>query len=448
MFAPQPETRLAGFFVVRSDKNYQQLSRFKLANLSSDSLRVRRIECGNSMQAAELFRRYQDLQLYVGWTGADEERIRAVAPLVERHFPSLIDDFYAEIQRHPDARRVITGGEQQIERLKKTFLQWLHELFFSPYDAEYVARRWRVGYRHVLIGLDQVYTNAAISRLRRGLSQVLETTISESPAERSGMNAALDKLLDLDLAIIELSYQTAFIERQQVIERLAAIGQVAGGVAHELRNPLNVVKTSVYYLLNAKNPTAEKVAEHLKRIERQVGMADGVITALNEFAKLPLPVLEPMPLVAQLKEILELNPLPEEIEVVLDIPASVPPVLADRGQIKIVFGNLIRNAREAMPAGGRLAITAASVNNQVDIRIADTGGGIHSEDLQRIMEPLFTTKARGIGLGLAITRAIVDKHNGKLKVESQPGQGSTFCVTLTAAVEEVSRRQEAGGSRD
>jgi signal transduction histidine kinase len=387
------------------------------------------------MQTDDLFRRYQDLQAYVGWTGNDEERIRAAAPLVEPRFPDLIDDFYAEIQRHPNARRVITGGEQQIERLKKTLLQWLHELFFSPYDAEYVARRWRVGYRHVLIGLDQVYTNAALSRLRRGLSGALETAASEKAAERSGINAALDKLLDLDLAIIELAYQTAFQERQQVVERLAAIGQMAGGVAHELRNPLNVVKTSVYYLLNAKNAKAEKVAEHLKRIERQVGMADGVITALNDFAKMPLPVLESVPLEPYLTEVLELNPLPDEIESVLDVPPSLPAVLADRAQMKIVFGNLIRNAREAMAAGGRLTITAASVANKVEIRVADTGAGIRPEDLQRIMEPLFTTKARGIGLGLAITRAIVDKHNGKLRVESQPGQGATFCVTLTAATD-------------
>jgi signal transduction histidine kinase len=393
------------------------------------------------MQADDLFRRYQDLQAYVGWTGADEERIRAAGPFVEPRFPDLIDDFYAEIQRHPNARRVITGGEQQIERLKKTFLQWLHELFFSPYDAEYVVRRWRVGYRHVLIGLDQVYTNAALSRLRRGLSQVLESTSSGGPAERSGMNASLDKLLDLDLAIIELAYQTAFQERQQAVERLAAIGHMAGGVAHELRNPLNVVKTSVYYLLNAKNPTTEKVAEHLKRIERQVGMADGVITALNDFAKMPLPVLDHVPLEPQIKEILELNPLPEEINVLLDIPASIPPVLADPAQMKIVFGNLIRNAREAMPGGGRLTIRAEAVGDQVEIRIADTGAGIRSEDLQRIMEPLFTTKARGIGLGLAITRAIVDKHNGKLRVESQPGQGATFCVTFAAAKQGLSTQE-------
>ena len=92
---------------------------------------------------------------------------------------------------------------------------------------------------------------------------------------------SLNKLLDLDLAIIEDAYQTEFQRRQAVAERLATIGKVAGGVAHELRNPLNVVKTSVYYLLNAKNAPPEKIKTHLERIERQVGVADRVITALE-----------------------------------------------------------------------------------------------------------------------------------------------------------------------
>ncbi len=102
---------------------------------------------------------------------------------------------------------------------------------------------------------------------------------------------ALNKLLDLDLAIIEDAYQAEYMARLQRSERLATLGQVAGGVAHELRNPLNVVKTSVYYLLNARNPTPEKQAEHLRRIERNVELADNVITALSNFAKVPVPDL-------------------------------------------------------------------------------------------------------------------------------------------------------------
>ncbi len=388
------------------------------------------------MPAEDLFKRYQDLQAYVGWTADDQRRVREASSLVEGAFPALIDDFYAEIERHPDARRVITGGAAQIERLKGTLLNWLHELFFSDYNADYVERRWRVGYRHVRIGLDQVYTNAALSRLRRGLSESLEEAfLKEGGAVEELLltKRSLNKLLDLDLAIIELAYQTAFQERQQGIERLAAIGQMAGGVAHELRNPLNVVKTSVYFLQNAKSPRPEKVNEHLQRIERQVGMADGVITALNSFAKMPLPIMQAVPVGAQIREVLELNPLPAEIELAIAIPDGMPAALGDAGQLRIVFGNLIRNAREAMAGKGQLSIAGRQIGQQVEVRVADSGPGIRPDDMRRIMEPLFTTKARGIGLGLAISRAIIEKHNGKLTVENAPGSGAVFTVTLEAA---------------
>src|SRR5204862_3652078 len=118
------------------------------------------------LMSADAFPRYQELQRYVGWTDDDARRVAAVAGLVEPSLPALVDDFYAEIERHADARKVITGGAAQIERLKGTLVQWLRELFHGRYDADYVARRWRVGWRHVEIGLDQVYTNAALSRLR------------------------------------------------------------------------------------------------------------------------------------------------------------------------------------------------------------------------------------------------------------------------------------------
>src|SRR5205823_291831 len=108
--------------------------------------------------------------------------------------------------------------------------------------------------------------------------------------------------------------------RLQRTERLVAIGQVAGGVAHELRNPLNVVKTSVYYLLNARNPTPEKKTEHLQRIERQVLLADRVISALSNFAKLPVPNLHPFSIEALVREALEFNPSPDSVAVTVDCP--------------------------------------------------------------------------------------------------------------------------------
>jgi two-component system, NtrC family, sensor kinase len=386
------------------------------------------------MDAEKLFHRYQELQQYIGWTAEDAKKVQGVAGLLERRLPAMIDDFYAEIERHPEATKVITGGQQQIDRLKGTLLKWLQELLAGPYESDYVARRWKVGWRHVEIGLDQVYTNVALSRLRKGLVNALDECWTEDPRVLHATRRSLNMLLDLDLAIIEDAYQSEYLARQQRTERLAAIGQVAGGVAHELRNPLNVVKTSVYYLLNAKNPTPEKQTEHLKRIERHVTLADGVITALSSFAKMPVPNLQPFSVGQCVQEALETNPVPENVQVTIDCPSSLPSALGDIDQLRIVFANLIRNAREAMPQGGCLSITSRVVEDGVEVTVMDTGVGISPEDIHRIMEPLYSTKARGLGLGLAIARAILDKNRGSVRLISEIGRGSSFTVRLTTVL--------------
>jgi signal transduction histidine kinase len=388
------------------------------------------------MNPEETYRRYQELQTWVGWSEDAARRVASVAGLLEPHLPALVDDFYDEIQRHPNAVKVITGGPQQIQRLKGTLIQWLRELLGGRYDQEYVARRWRVGWRHVEIGLEQVYTNGALSRLRLGLVRALHTTWSGEPKDLQAIVRSLNQLLDLDLAIIEEAYQAEYASRLQRSERLATIGQVAGGIAHELRNPLNVVKTSVYYLLNARNPTPEKKAEHLQRIEKHVVRADGVITALSSFAKLPVPNLSPFPVGQCVLEALDANPGPDQVQVAIECPPSLPPVLADADQVRIVFANLIRNAREAMPEGGRLTVTARPEGDGVATAVTDTGVGIPPDQLGRVMEPLYSTKARGLGLGLSMARAILEKNQGALRVASEVGRGSTFTVFLKAAPSE------------
>ncbi len=386
------------------------------------------------LRVDELFERYQDIQRYVGWTQADAERVRAAAPLVESSFPELVDDFYREIAEHEATQKVITGGDAQVQRLKGTLQIWLHQLLTGPYDLAYAERRFRVGYRHVEIGLKQIYVEAAVSRLRNGLLRVLRLNWPTGGGI-DGLAAtmrSINTLLDLDLAIIQDAYETASNDRLMRAERLAAIGRVAGGVAHELRNPLNVMRTSVYFLRNAKNAAPEKVAEHLQRIERQVAVSDSVISALSEFAKLPSPNLQPTSILECLQKSVPTDSWPEHVELVWDIPAELPHALADEKQMAIVFSNLIRNGCESMLGGGRLTLSARHVQDQIEVSVTDTGCGISAEDLPRIREPFRSTKARGIGLGLALSQAILEKNRGALNVASEVGHGSTFTVVLMA----------------
>lgn len=385
------------------------------------------------MKPDELLTKYHELQDYVGWTDADAERVQAAAHLLESSLPEIVNDFYVEIDRHPLARKVITGGASQVERLKGTLTGWLRQLLAGKYDLEYVLRRWQVGYRHVEIGLDQIFANVALSRIRMQITAALR---NHWEGDRQRLVATLDsfdKLLDLEMALINDAYQYEFSARQQRVERLVAIGQVAGGIAHELRNPLNVIKTSVYYLTNVRKPSPEKTKEHLERIEKQVSVSDSVISALSNFAKMPSPVLKPFPLEQCVREALEAVPPPPIINVEIGLSKDLPHVLADIDQLRIVFLNLFRNAYEAMPEGGQIRISAEKVDDTVELSFTDTGHGIPPEVLKRIMEPFHSTKSRGIGLGLAISKSIVDRNQGTIRAHSDPGQGATFKVKLKAA---------------
>ena len=213
-------------------------------------------------------------------------------------------------------------------------------------------------------------------------------------------------------------------------EKFATLGKVSGGIAHEIRNPLNAVKTSAYYLLNAQEPSSEKIQEHLERIDRQVSLIDNVVTALSDVAKLPESHLQPLDAAVILRSVARAVEMPENIQVQLSFPPDLPLVLADENQIVIAFKNLVRNARDAMLNGGLLEIAATVQADSVLFHFSDNGCGISPEHLEKIFEPLFTTKARGMGLGLSISKVIVEKSQGKLSIESTLEKGSRFTIAL------------------
>ena len=170
------------------------------------------------MSAAEIFARYRDLQRYVGWSDRDAANIRRVAPVVEAGLPALIDDFYAELQRHPESMRVITGGAAQIERLKDSLRRWLSDSLRTDYDLDYVTRRWTIGFRHAEIGLHPAYVSAALARLRNGIIRLVVADGNHSADALSDAIQSLNRLLDLDLAIINDAYEAEHIQHEKSAE--------------------------------------------------------------------------------------------------------------------------------------------------------------------------------------------------------------------------------------
>lgn len=171
------------------------------------------------MSELPIYERYQRLQRYVGWSDQHEKNVHSAKALLQESFPALVDDFYETIQSEPAALKVITGGASQIARLKLTLEAWLENLFSGPYDKEYVEQRWRVGWRHVEIGLEQALVNVAMSRLRDGLLANLEARWEGDSRQLCDVARSISRLIDLDLAIIQDAYETEYVRRLRADER-------------------------------------------------------------------------------------------------------------------------------------------------------------------------------------------------------------------------------------
>ena len=142
-------------------------------------------------------------------------RITQAAPCLLAKMSELVDDFYDQILQHPTAARVITGGDEQIDRLKTTLRRWIREILSGPYDRDYVMARLAVGRRHVTVGLDQAYANAALARLRNKMQMILAREWQGRPDDLLATTVALNRRLDLDTIIIQDAYQTEFLAQQQ-----------------------------------------------------------------------------------------------------------------------------------------------------------------------------------------------------------------------------------------
>jgi signal transduction histidine kinase len=217
-------------------------------------------------------------------------------------------------------------------------------------------------------------------------------------------------------------------------ERLAAIGELAASLGHELRNPLGVIRNAAYYLRTRLATDDSGVAEMLSLVDAEVCTCDRTIGALLDFARPDQATPEPIALSDFVETVLDRVPPPEGVSVQMEVPADLPPVLADRQQLGQVFGNIAGNAFDAMGGQGVLTVRATA-DGQDTVRIAwqDTGPGIGQDDLAKIFTPLYTTKAKGIGLGLVVCKRFVERQGGRLEVNSTAGEGATFTVILPQA---------------
>ena len=254
------------------------------------------------------------------------------------------------------------------------------------------------------------------------------------------------------LLISDVTEIRSLEQRMRESERLAAIGRMAGGVAHEVRNPLSSIKGLALLLKNKfaegsrERDTADLLIQETERMNR-------TITEMLSFTRPATLRLSPVDMAALLRRCLELvkaEAADGGVVADLAVPANLPAIQADADRLQQVLMNVLLNGLQAMDQGGRLTVTAAPADSgqSVEIRIADTGKGIPPELLSQVFFPYFTTRQGGSGIGLAISQKIVTDHQGTIEVESEPGQGTTVVIRLPVRQSETAARPENGAAGD
>ncbi|MFZ5647502.1 MAG: ATP-binding protein [Bacillota bacterium] len=345
--------------------------------------------------------------------------------------------------QRPLARLTSSLKEETFEYLSPVFIDnklvavaWADERL-NPIFAQ--TRSFRMATRYIALlvlfigaaGALLVIHNLAssVSNIKKGLRS-MEDDISRLLPEMSGEAGQITAAINRMAAALAEKERLEF--EMQRSEKLASLGRLVTGVAHELRNPIGVVKAAVQ-VMEKEYPHDKEIKEFTTVIKEQVDRQNKVIQELLDFGRPSKQVVQPVNINSVLEKVLTFtSPMlrQNKIQLIILLDHDLPKILADASRIKQVFVNMILNAIQAMPDGGILEIKTYLENGSICTEFKDNGLGIESEELSRIFDPFYTTKDSGTGLGLSISHQIIKSHNGTIHVSSVPGEGTVFMVLL------------------
>jgi len=268
------------------------------------------------------------------------------------------------------------------------------------------------------------------------------------PLQGDGIDLAVDGSI---IVFEDVTSRARLEEQLQISDKMASIGLLAAGVAHEVNTPLTGISSYTQMLLDRADPEDPRT-KLLEKIERQTFRAAKIVNGLLTLARGGQPDSERSPVdlntvINDVLSLLEHQFRGVNIQVRRDLAAAPPIVLGAEHKLQQVFLNLFINARDAMPRGGWLSVTSRAEGGWATVEVADTGAGIPAEHVSRIYDPFFTTKAlgQGTGLGLSITYGIVGEHDGRISCDSRPGEGTRF--TLALPLVPAAQRAAGGGAQ-
>jgi histidine kinase len=230
----------------------------------------------------------------------------------------------------------------------------------------------------------------------------------------------------------DLTERKRMEEEVQRADKLATLGRAVAYVTHEIKNPL-VVIGGLAKQVAAKDEPGEREREKLDIIVKEIKRLESILLEIGEYTKTGSPELRPVAVESVVEDVLRLMQGTFEkrhIEAVSELAQNLPTVQADPLKLKQVLVNLVKNAADAMPGGGRLEVATRTRSGHLEISIKDSGPGIPPEVKRQLFKPFFTTKAKGTGLGLSISQQIIERHHGHLRIESEPGLGTECIIDL------------------
>jgi PAS domain S-box-containing protein len=325
-----------------------------------------------------------------------------------------------------DPQGTITFANQKFCEISKYSLEELlgqnHRIINSGYHSkEFFREMWRT------IGSGKIWRGEIQNKAKDGTLYWVDTTIVPCLNEQGKPYRYVSFRIDI-------TNRKKAEEQLRRSERIAAAGQLASGIAHEIRNPLAAIKWSLQFLRSCERKEQEN---HIDLILSELERIDSIV---GDFLKLAKPDSvsfhdrDVRVLLEQIVRLMNTQAMRNHVQFVLDCENEIPLIHCEENQLKQVFINLIKNALEAMPNGGTLTIQVQRDGaDKIRIRFVDQGHGIPAEYLPRLGEPFFTTKEKGTGLGLMISHKIIEDHGGKMWITSEVNRGTTVEILLPIA---------------
>lgn len=401
-------------------------------------------------------------------TEEDEQKLKLIQPLMDRCVDGLVEAFYQHLLGFSETRKLLT--DQLITtRLMDAQKAYLRSLVSGPYDETYRDSRFKIGQVHERIGLTPQWYLGAYSLYLTLLQPLVLQEFRHRPSDGDAVLSALTKVVFLDIQLVMDAYiqktseklefnnlQLAVLSRKlgmglhqkqkdlqdtqhqlRRTERLAELGTLASGMAHEIGTPMNVILGRAEHLI--QRTTDERMQKGLAIIIAQVERITKIMNQLLTFARrcpIEQRLIDLRRTIVDCLEVVQERVARHKVTVETVFADDMPLAYADPDQMSQVLLNLVINALHAMPNGGVLRISLSWADAHLQLAISDTGHGIATDDLAKIFNPFFTTKevGKGTGLGLTVVHGIVQEHGGSIEVDSQPGRGTTFTISLPLAL--------------